>query len=111
MVKQIRALLWIIAVAASMPAVSAQPGPNPAEIPTGDVWPSHADDAYAPPRSIPPSTGDDVDPSSRTIPRSPHEFKHEHRSGPTSQIKLDITLKVLPARAAAARHRAHRAWR
>jgi hypothetical protein len=107
----IKTALWIVVVAASMSAVSAQPGPSGAEMPTGDVWPSHAGETYVPRRAIPPRTGDDVDPSSGTVPLSLDKFAHEQKCTPASQIKLDITLTVPPRRAASARHRVHRACR
>ena len=96
---------------ASISAVSAQPGPDPAELPSGDVWPGGFVEPNAPLRAIPPTARDDADPLPEKVYRPRDDFKNKENSATPSQIKLDITLIVPPRRGVAGRPRLHRACR
>jgi hypothetical protein len=107
----IKAAFCFAVLLPSIPAISAQPGPDPAELPSGDVWPGGFVEPNAPLRTISPTIDDDAGPSPGNIQRPHDESAHKENGTAPTQINLDITLIVQPRRTVAGRYRAHRACR
>jgi hypothetical protein len=95
----IQAALLVIAAIASTPAASEHLLPNAAEMPTGDVWPSHVGQTSAPSRATVPTTPNELDPPTAS------EVTPQGKKAPPWEIKLDITLTMQRPHATPGTHR------
>jgi hypothetical protein len=104
----IKAALWVIAAIASTPAASEHLLQDAAEMPTGDVWPSHVGQTSAPSRATVPTTSNELDPPAGNIP---HEVAPQGKKAPPWEIKLDITLTMKRPHATTGTRRSRRSDR
>ena len=104
----IKAALWVIAAIISTPAASEHLLQDAAEMPTGDVWPSHVGQTSAPSPATVPTTSNELDPPAGNIP---HEVTPQGKKAPPWEIKLDITLTMRRPHATSGTHRSHRSCR
>ena len=100
----IKAALFIIAAVASTSAASEQLRTNTAEKPTGDVWPSPAEQTHAPLRATAPRTADDLDSHPANVLLPANQVGCDEKKRPPSEIKLDVTLTMRRPHAAAGKH-------
>src|SRR5215469_11540227 len=88
----IQAVLCTIVVVASTSVGSAQTPPNEDELPTGDVWISHAESVFVPTDA--PGTAGEVPLANAPLPA---DIAPDVKNTAPLRLKLDITLTIQSA--------------